>query len=625
MQGHPDMELDAPGPNADPQGSGPLTPAEIQRLQAQVSAYEMPFNPAAGLFVESLPLLSPAQVFQTMAKAYSDINPRLEADGSLVKYSVEMLPEPLPSYNYTENINAAEDMMMSLYQYLITYQFKTAQMPNQFLILMSRIQGNIANLGGSFKLRIPDIQGKIPPDPATLQPGMLEIEEFIPQPAEPSVSEVPPPSPPDLQVRVVDKPTFDSGTPLVPPTLVDIQPSVSEVLQPKEQKSFSKPPYLDEVWVKDMKKYPGVIRVDVGLIFTYLKLVRGYTPGQVFPPQFLNFVKDNSLKESLSSFVSHEATLPGQTEVQLQNKVIELFTRLIHEDARDPELLARESFLRGSIVQGTLNVFRYIETFKSQARHLPDMLQPITQKWLCSSFKDGLIPELRAACVVDTHGKEWNILQDLMDMAIIEESRILAKQRANPSFSSAYPAVKRASLNSAQGVPPGKRHKTAADYLPISQMPREYLTAPMSRPLRERMMKYNACWWCRDEQHFFEGTPCPFAHLPRPKDGDFSPKYPPPQQTFQTPIQAAYQAPVQANAYQQPPPFQQPARPIRSQQSRGGRQFRGGRPPSRGAISLAVAYPNATVNHDGTVNWSGDLSSPPPPTSRKTSKKYPSN
>lgn len=535
------MEHDAPPSPTAANQSGPLI--------AAAAATE------AGSMATLFPELQAPQgpIIYHLRKLYSEILPVPTMAGTLKDFDMndEENKGKVPVFTYTDSLAIAEDAMIKCFQFCLENEVTFPQLPPSFPVMIQRIQANIQNLGGSWNMQIPNHEGIIPGQSRPQSTGDPMAGGMVDRRVSPLQYQVNVDDVPEVRIGGIG-PTIPSILPLaatsdlqvrIPPqkeqrnltsTLIN-QQGVGFVDPPadreKVQKSFSRPPPLDEAWVTGVKQYPGVIKVDVDILFDHLKLIGAYTPGKVFPAQFLNFIKINSLKEALSSFVSYEADFPGQPESLLRSKVSELFSRLITEDSRDPELLAREGFLKGSFTQGSTTVFRYIETFKSEARKLPDMQLPATQKWLCSSFKEGLRPDLKAACIVDLKGQEWTMLQSLMDMAIVEEARLNLQHKANPSTYPSYTnAVKRSgTLSFADAGPPAKKPKTSQDYLPfdnwLKQSEKFYL--PMSDQLREQMKPFNACRKCRDVQHLpGDSVPCPYLHLPAPKNGDFSPKYP---------------------------------------------------------------------------------------------------
>jgi hypothetical protein len=112
---------------------------------------------------------------------------------------------------------------------------------------------------------------------------------------------------------------------------------------PPAQFKFTEPRKLNPEWILEVKERPNVIKVYVQLIFSHLKNIRAYTPGDPFPVQFLNLVPDPRLMESLHSFVEGEQSLPGQTEEALVDKTVTLIKRLLSGNSRDPATVAKET------------------------------------------------------------------------------------------------------------------------------------------------------------------------------------------------------------------------------------------------------------------------------------------
>ena len=136
-------------------------------------------------------------------------------------------------------------------------------------------------------------------------------------------------------------------------TRVNTVPSVPQF-------KFTEPRKLTPEWISEVKERPNVIKVYIQLIFSHLKNIRAYTPGDPFPVQFLNMVSDPKLMESLHSFVEAEQSLPGQTEDTLVDKTVTLIKRLLTGNSRDPAIVAKEVLLSGGVAQGSVSVSQYI-------------------------------------------------------------------------------------------------------------------------------------------------------------------------------------------------------------------------------------------------------------------------
>ena len=122
------------------------------------------------------------------------------------------------------------------------------------------------------------------------------------------------------------------------------------------QIKFDKPPRLTSKWFADVVAHPGAMRTSVQLIFDYLKNLQVYKEGDPFPNQFMYFVEDLPMQESLSSFIEAEQSSMGQSQAQLTKKVMELFSRLITGNSRDPAEIAMDALLQGQVVQGTVTL-----------------------------------------------------------------------------------------------------------------------------------------------------------------------------------------------------------------------------------------------------------------------------
>ena len=304
---------------------------------------------------------------------------------------------------------------------------------------------------------------------------------------------------------------------------------------PTSQFKFTEPRKLSTEWISEVQERPNVIKVYIQLIFTHLKNIRAYTPGDPFPIQFLNLVTDSRLMESLHSFVEAEQTIPGQSEDVLIDKTVVLVKRLLTGSSREPATVAKETLLTGGVKQGSLSVSQYIETFKSYARLIKDYTLPAVQEWLCSLFRKGIKPSLAAQCALTDEGKEWESLESLFNHAIKEETKLQAKERViltdvSPSFTAKRGATV-AALPAQQTTRPRldrqrpkfvSKDNSSEGYI-MSDCPRELKYGPWSQKIMTFCTQNKTCFKCRDRVHSQGHEGCPYKMEKRQSWGDYSP------------------------------------------------------------------------------------------------------
>ncbi len=76
------------------------------------------------------------------------------------------------------------------------------------------------------------------------------------------------------------------------------------------------------------------------MVFYYLNAIKAYKEGDAFPSQFLTFLEDITMQESLESFIEKERSSIGQSEAELKSKVLQLFNGLSTGNDRDPSEVA---------------------------------------------------------------------------------------------------------------------------------------------------------------------------------------------------------------------------------------------------------------------------------------------
>ena len=319
-----------------------------------------------------------------------------------------------------------------------------------------------------------------------------------------------------------------------PGTSKDPEPTVNTVPSVTQFK-FTEPRKLSQEWILEVTGKPNVIRVYIKLIFAHLTNIRAYRQGDPFPIQFLNYVSDSKLMESMHSFVEAEATLTGQTEEALIEKTVILIKRLLTGNSRDPAIVAKETLLSGKVSQGNVSVSQYIETFKSHARLIKDHTSPAVQEWLCTLFRGGITPSLAGQCALTDQGTEWETLDSLFQHAIKEETKLSAKDRVNLTANSPPFTVKRTSTVAALPAQLSNRPRLDKQRLAPQSRSSESYTIP-NCPIKHskwsaKVMAYctehKSCFKCRDRVHAQGHTECPFRLADKQAWGDYSPLHGP--------------------------------------------------------------------------------------------------
>ena len=551
------------------QAAGPSTVlAASEQVQAPAAAFQIvPAGSVAAASVPSAVLHGVPQRIEGTDYAYFqalyDRIPVAYEDNTNLRQYAQSALAPYPVVPYTTSLSEAEHHMCMIMEYCMTYNIRHENMPPSWGVLLTRVNHNIRSLGGSYNLQVADNLGRIPRHPAEeaaakaaaaqsadtaaglKTPGeKVVLEPSLGTGTDLTVALTPqPPAPETLVQRELATPSDkakalpDSGFPLLArPESLRSQSEIREVVAAPAQFKFTEPRKLSQEWILEVKEKPNVIRVYIKLIFAHLTNIRAYRQGDSFPIQFLNYVSDSKLMESLHSFVEAEAALKGQTEEELIEKTVTLIKRLLTGNSRDPAIVAKETLLSGKISQGTVSVSQYIETFKSHTRLVKDHTSPAVQEWLCTLFRSGIKPSLVGQCALTDQGKEWETLESLFDHAIKEETKLLAKDRVtltdvSPPFSAkrgptlaAMPAQMshRPRLDKQRLQPPPNRGNNSDRYI-VPNFPRKAKYKPWSKEVMDLCIQNKTCFKCRDRVHPKGHEDCPYRLSNKQAWGDYSP------------------------------------------------------------------------------------------------------
>lgn len=139
---------------------------------------------------------------------------------------------------------------------------------------------------------------------------------------------------------------------------------------------------------------------------------------------------------------------------------LERFTREFLEasgiEVRAEQTVALEKLLsvnQGIIQKHDETVTQFAQRFKQVARvACADNWDTIfTQKTLCTKFCDGINANLRAKCVVDEFGNDWDNLELLIRFALTEERRLHAQLKALPNSQGRALAIDGMDIDTASG------------------------------------------------------------------------------------------------------------------------------------------------------------------------------
>lgn len=202
-----------------------------------------------------------------------------------------------------------------------------------------------------------------------------------------------------------------------------------------------------------------LLRLSLNNIFTH---ERDCQQGKVAIGQLYRYFEGNCLL-----WVSEIIRIPGffSSLEDASPSDLERFSREFLEasgiEVRAEQTVALEKLLsvnQGIIQKHDETVTQFAQRFKQVARVAcaDNWDTKFTQKTLCTKFCDGINANLRARCVVDEYGNDWDNLELLIRFALTEERRLHAQLKVLPNPQGRALAIDSMDIDTASGGTPRK-------------------------------------------------------------------------------------------------------------------------------------------------------------------------